>query len=204
MAAAEGPDGLGGGPNVVRIELRVASAERRAAALAAFEGSQDLRVCAEDGDVVVADDVEEPLSSHAVGVAWLAVDPGAATLPPRWDVHVGGAEGLPVRARICGVQRDDLATLAVVRAAAESTRRTVSHDLRTPVAVLLGQLELLEEGIREPLTPKQQASMVVMRRNVERLWAMADAMRAELASALGPLADGPTSLHDRGGPDSRP
>ena len=68
--------------------------------------------------------------------------------------------------------------IEVERIDGAALRRALAHDLRNPIGVILGNAELLSEGVYGELTPKQAASVATIERQAERL-----------ASMLGALAD---------------
>jgi signal transduction histidine kinase len=63
--------------------------------------------------------------------------------------------------------------------ASPEVRRTLRHDVRTPLAVILGQADLLE---LEALTPRQQRCVDVLRNHCERL----EALLSDLAQQVAP------------------
>lgn len=80
-------------------------------------------------------------------------------------------------------------TLAV-RPGADSTRsavlrRLVRHDIRSPLAVILGQCEILTLGLGGPLTDKQRKSLEAIERKAQDLRFMSERLAAELAEAFG-------------------
>lgn len=70
----------------------------------------------------------------------------------------------------------------------EELRRKLRHDLRSPLAVILGRAELLLEEVYGELTPDQRRSIEVVVRNAERLTRELE----EVADALDEGADPPT------------
>jgi signal transduction histidine kinase len=68
-------------------------------------------------------------------------------------------------------------------AAPEELRRRVRHDLRSPLAVVLGRAEMLLSGALGPITPAQRASLEAITRSAERL----DRELGELAVLLDEL-----------------
>ncbi|HJN75278.1 MAG TPA: histidine kinase dimerization/phospho-acceptor domain-containing protein [Myxococcota bacterium] len=48
-------------------------------------------------------------------------------------------------------------------------RRVLAHDLRNPLGVILGNAELVKEGVYGELTPKQEAALATIERQAERL-----------------------------------
>ena len=52
----------------------------------------------------------------------------------------------------------------------------VGHELRTPMTSIVGYVELLRSGAVGPLTPAQASALDVLRRNAERISALADDM----------------------------
>ena len=53
-------------------------------------------------------------------------------------------------------------------------RRLLRHDVRTPLAVILGRCELLEAELQGPLSPEQRVAIEAIRRNAERLGLLLD------------------------------
>lgn len=51
----------------------------------------------------------------------------------------------------------------------EKLRRALRHDLRNPLAVILGRCEILNSGALGPLNDGQQRSLDAIQRNAERL-----------------------------------
>jgi signal transduction histidine kinase len=51
----------------------------------------------------------------------------------------------------------------------QELRRVLRHDVRTPLAVILGRCELLAAGLQGPLTPEQLAAVEAVQRNADRL-----------------------------------
>ena len=60
--------------------------------------------------------------------------------------------------------------------------RLVRHDVRSPLAVVLGQCELLELGVHGDLTPKQRDAVESIRRHAERALAMLDEVARRMAN----------------------
>ena len=79
-------------------------------------------------------------------------------------------------------------TLALTLQKNENARRTfmaeISHDLRTPLAILRGEIEALEEGVR-PVTP---ASLQSLKAEVAILTRLVDDIHALSLADLGSLA----------------
>lgn len=82
-----------------------------------------------------------------------------------------------------------------------TVRRALRHDLRSPLAVILGRADLLLTGVPGPLEPAQRRSLEILIQHAERL-------DRELAAAAdtfdrccepGPTADRPA---DSDGPGS--
>ncbi|MEZ4321097.1 MAG: histidine kinase dimerization/phospho-acceptor domain-containing protein [Myxococcota bacterium] len=59
--------------------------------------------------------------------------------------------------------------------------RRLRHDIRSPLAVVLGQCELLELGIHGPLNEKQRAAIASIRNHSERALEMLDEVAARLS-----------------------
>ena len=59
-------------------------------------------------------------------------------------------------------------------------RKLVRHDLRSPLAVILGRCEILEAGVQGSLNDAQQHSVAAIKRQADRL----EEMLAELAELL--------------------
>ncbi len=53
-------------------------------------------------------------------------------------------------------------------------RRVLRHDVRTPLAVILGRCELLETMLQGELNEAQLSAIVAVRRNAERLSLLLD------------------------------
>ena len=110
------------------------------------------------------------------GEAGLALPPSVTPLPgPAWWVD-------GTRRWLQSLDPGDTARWAWIR-------RTVNHDLRGPLAVILGQCEMLEAGIRGELSGGQARAIQAIRRNAERL----DDELGVLRDALGPRAGGGAS-----------
>lgn len=62
--------------------------------------------------------------------------------------------------------------------ASADVRKALRHDVRTPLAVILGQADLLE---LEALTPRQQRCVDLVRTHCERLEALLSALAQEIA-----------------------
>ncbi len=63
----------------------------------------------------------------------------------------------------------DVTDLALAAEAARHDQQTLSHELRTPVASMLGYVEMLQDGDMGPLTVSQLAALGVVERNGRRL-----------------------------------
>ncbi|MDH3299383.1 MAG: ATP-binding protein [Acidimicrobiia bacterium] len=63
----------------------------------------------------------------------------------------------------------DVTDLALAAEAARHDQQTLSHELRTPVASMLGYVEMLQDGDMGPLTISQLAALGVVERNGRRL-----------------------------------
>ena len=72
-----------------------------------------------------------------------------------------------------GVLADSFATMAARLAHLERMKAVwtgvVTHELKTPINVILGNLQLGEAGILGDMTPKQRAAYATMRRNADAL-----------------------------------
>ena len=69
--------------------------------------------------------------------------------------------------------RDEGVPVQVVQGSA--IRRALAHDLRTPLGIILGNAELIKEGVYGPVTPRQAEAL-------ERIEAHAERLSEELAS----------------------
>lgn len=58
--------------------------------------------------------------------------------------------------------------------AREEIRRALRHDLRGPLAVVLGRCELLLSGAFGPLQDEHQRNIMIVQRNAERLLSSID------------------------------
>jgi signal transduction histidine kinase len=74
------------------------------------------------------------------------------------------------------------AALAEVVASRARFMRGVSHDLKNPIHAIDGHAQLLEEGLRGPLTPEQKDSIARIRRSARALMALIEDL-LELARA---------------------
>lgn len=74
------------------------------------------------------------------------------------------------------------AALAEAVASRGRFMRGVSHDLKNPIHAIDGHAQLLEEGLRGPLTPEQHDSIVRIRRSARALMALIEDL-LELARA---------------------
>lgn len=63
----------------------------------------------------------------------------------------------------------DVTDLALAAEAARNNQQTLSHELRTPVASMLGYVEMLQDGDMGSLTVSQLAALGVIERNGRRL-----------------------------------
>jgi signal transduction histidine kinase len=94
--------------------------------------------------------------SVVLGLVALAAAGGVAWLAQRVRVYAREAE----------VRRVQLERATESRA---RLMRGVSHDLKNPLGVIDGHASLLEDGIKGPLSPGQQESVVRIRRSVHAL-----------------------------------
>jgi signal transduction histidine kinase len=83
---------------------------------------------------------------------------------------VGGVAWLAQRVRVYGREAEER-RVQLERATESRARlmRGVSHDLKNPLGVIDGHASLLEDGIKGPLNPGQQESVVRIRRSVRAL-----------------------------------
>jgi len=63
--------------------------------------------------------------------------------------------------------------------------KLVRHDLRSPLAVLLGQCEILSIGLGGPLTDMQRRSVEAMERKTRELQEMLERLTEELSDRFG-------------------
>jgi len=68
----------------------------------------------------------------------------------------------------------------------EKLRRALRHDLRNPLAVILGRCEILSSGTMGDLSAAQTRSVAAIQRNAERLVEMLD----DLAEQVCDRAEG--------------
>ncbi len=61
----------------------------------------------------------------------------------------------------------------------EKLRRALRHDLRNPLAVILGRCEILSSGAMGELNDGQARSVDAIQRNADRLVSMLDALADE-------------------------
>jgi signal transduction histidine kinase/GGDEF domain-containing protein len=64
----------------------------------------------------------------------------------------------------------------------------LSHDLRSPLAVVLGQCQLLAEGLMGNLNPKQQNAIGSVQRNARRMNQMVEDLLDRFRAGLSPTA----------------
>lgn len=64
----------------------------------------------------------------------------------------------------------------------------LSHDLRSPLAVVLGQCQLLAEGLMGSLNPKQQNAIGSVQRNARRMNQMVEDLLDRFRAGLSPTA----------------
>jgi signal transduction histidine kinase len=87
------------------------------------------------------------------------------------------------RTHMYAVQAEERrAALADAVASRARFMRGVSHDLKNPIHAIDGHAQLLEEGLRGPLTPEQHDSIVRIRRSARALMALIEDL-LELARA---------------------
>ena len=83
----------------------------------------------------------------------------------------------------------DVTDLALAAEAARDGQQTLSHELRTPVASMLGYIEMLHDGDMGPLNENQLAALGVVERNGRRLMELLTEMlilsRVESGQASG-------------------
>ncbi len=56
----------------------------------------------------------------------------------------------------------------------EELRRVLRHDVRTPLAVILGRCELLSAGLQGPITPAQASALEAIARNATKVTRLLD------------------------------
>ena len=175
--------------------VALTSAGRRDSALKVVVGSQSMRVVNKIRSLLtVMDSVEKKLleqrerglerqrrlvltivvvgTVHAAALALLALELLA---------HSG--RQLQAQADELAMSRDELIATAVeltarTRAAEDANRAkaefltTMSHELRTPLNAIDGYAELLEMGLRGPVTPEQEKDLARIRRSQRHLLAL--------------------------------
>lgn len=92
--------------------------------------------------------------------------------------------GAPGEAEIA-VRLDRLLRVAPDRDRSAALRRLVRHDIRSPLAVILGQCEILSLGLGGPLTDKQRKSLDAVERKATELRVMLDRLADQLGEAFG-------------------
>jgi signal transduction histidine kinase len=80
------------------------------------------------------------------------------------------------------------AALADAVAARARFMRGVSHDLKNPIHAIDGHAQLLEDGLRGPLTPEQQDSIARIRRSARSLMALIEDLLELARAESGQLA----------------
>jgi len=120
---------------------------------------------------------------------------------PGWVELPGGTGWVVATEQVGDVQVDRFAAAlgGVLRAATliegmaeelEEGRRLFSHDLRSPLSVMLGHSEMLSAGLQGPLTPRQRASVGAIERQVIRLDQMIEEHRCRLVERLADIQPG--------------
>jgi signal transduction histidine kinase len=51
----------------------------------------------------------------------------------------------------------------------DPVRKVLAHDLRTPLGIILGNAELIKEGVYGPVTPRQVEALQRIEAHAERL-----------------------------------
>ena len=80
------------------------------------------------------------------------------------------------------------AALAEAVASRARFMRGVSHDLKNPIHAIDGHAQLLEDGLRGPLTPEQQDSLARIRRSARSLMALIEDLLELARAESGQLA----------------
>lgn len=80
------------------------------------------------------------------------------------------------------------AALAEAVASRARFMRGVSHDLKNPIHAIDGHAQLLEDGLRGPLTPEQQDSIARIRRSARSLMALIEDLLELARAESGQLA----------------
>lgn len=162
------------------IDVRFQKQQRNALALIAVLGIALAALVS----MLLARTLIAPLRRFADTVAQLASGDFSARVAPAPDldeVGRGGADELRMLAA-------RLNHLGGVLESNEKARRTfmaeIAHDLRTPLAVLRGEIEALEDGVR-PVTP---AALASLRAEVELLTLLVEDVRTLSLADLGMLS----------------
>jgi signal transduction histidine kinase len=110
---------------------------------------------------------------------------------------VGGVAWLARRVQVYGRQAEER-RVQLERATESRARlmRGVSHDLKNPLGAIDGHAALLENGIKGPLNPEQQESVVRIRRSVRALLGLITDLLELSKAETGHLSvrPGPTNL----------
>jgi len=68
----------------------------------------------------------------------------------------------------------------------EALARLIRHDIRSPLAVVLGQCELLQLEAHGPITQRQRDALDTIRKHAERALMMLDEAGSQLGSNEAP------------------
>ena len=133
---------------------------------------------------MAAEPVSTALDVQVAGAVWFASGPPLpeASIARVGDVEVRAAGGPPRAAE---------AVAALVATLQDGERAAVGrtlHDLRGALAVVLGQSEMLAEGLRGPLPDRAVTAVASIRRQAERAADLVDDLMR--AGREGPMAQG--------------
>lgn len=110
----------------------------------------------------------------------------ARLLPRRLRQAVAALQAPPVGAGFDLENRRLRRRVGRLEAAREEVSTVFAHDVRTPLSVVFGQVQMLAEGLLGPLTPRQSQALAVLERQAGRVQELVDAAlaRHRLASQL--------------------
>ena len=177
---------------------------------------EHLQTALDEGPCVAAYETDEPISIPDLAeddrfprFTANALDEGLRavfTFPLRNDDRCLGALDLyrttagPLDAEEMTVAQTlaDVTTAYLLNAQARQAKTefvaTVSHELRTPMASIVGFIELLEDDVGDTLSEDQKSFVSAIRRNSDRLTALADELLMLSSLDSGPFAHEQTDV----------
>jgi signal transduction histidine kinase len=168
LFAAQAPAGQRHGPvqEAIYDSMLVAAAELDGAIAQSARHRRDLIAAQEQG---------QQRTSVLLGLLGLAAAAVTWWLSRRTHTYALAAE-------------ERRAALAEAVASRARFMRGVSHDLKNPIHAIDGHAQLLEDGLRGPLTPEQQDSIARIRRSARSLMALIEDLLELARAESGQLA----------------